>query len=77
MCSIAKGTSQNEVPLRLSGSDRRGLPGYGHSSQKAALWRLLTRKRRRTVRQRKGEGIHLEEQPKPSVLAGKYLRLKE
>lgn len=29
MCSIARGTSQNEVPLRLLESNSRGLPGYG------------------------------------------------
>lgn len=30
MCSIACGTSQNEIPLWLSESDRRGMPGHGH-----------------------------------------------
>lgn len=30
MCSTACGTSQNETPLRLSESDSRKLPRYGH-----------------------------------------------
>ena len=33
-----------EFPLRLSGSDSREPPGYGHWFETTALWRLLTEK---------------------------------